>query len=336
MSKWLSLLITFALLGLVPQYAEASHRNCTVAEKKSADRQLWLSPNDKALSTQKHLPWGAPAASPAASNEWLLIQRDYVIYYDGDLRIPLFTAERVDQKRLKALHRTDCFRRDVRIDAPQESKPSDFDEPIFDQGHLAAFANQTSSKIAGNNSFVMSNMVPQTCQFNRGIWQILEGITRSWAKDKGTIYVISGSIMDRDGDGLRDGDDVAARMRSKNRLSRVAIPTSFYKIITAVSADGSLETLSILMPHNQANPSRNEALGYLTNHITSISDIEHRTGLDFFPMNPVINERVGLWPVTEMSNSLCRDPPRQDFDAIWQQETVHVSELYVVKSSVRE
>lgn len=317
MSKWLSLLITFALLGVVPEHAQASHRNCTAAEKRAADRQLWLSPNDKALSTERHLPWGAPAASTSASNEWLLIQRDFVIHYDGDLRIPLLTAERVDKKRLKSVHRTDCFRRDVRIDAPLNSKPSDFDEPIFDQGHLAAFANQTSTKIAGNNSFVMSNMVPQTCQFNRGIWQILEGITRSWAKENETIYVISGSIMDRDGDGLRDADDVAARMHSKNKQSRVAIPTSFYKIVAVVSVDGSLETLSILMPHNQANPSRDEALGYLTNHITSISDIERRTGLDFFPSGPVINERVGLWPVTVMSNSLCRDTPREDFEAIW-------------------
>ncbi|HUE80383.1 MAG TPA: DNA/RNA non-specific endonuclease [Sphingomicrobium sp.] len=193
MLKWLSLLVTLALVALAPQTAQASHRNCTAAEKKSADRQLWLKQQDKQLSIAKHLPWGAPVADPSAGNEWLLVQRDYVIHYDGDLRIPLLTAERVDEDRLQQLHRTDCFRRDVRIDAPMDSKPSDYKEPIFDQGHLAAFANQTSSKIAGNKSFMMSNMVPQTCQFNRGIWQILEGVTRGWAKDKGTVYVISGS-----------------------------------------------------------------------------------------------------------------------------------------------
>ena len=318
MLKWLSLLISSLLLALTPQTAEASHRNCTASEKKAADRQLWLNARDKQLSTEMHLPWGVPAAGPDVTDEWLLIQRDYVIYYDGNLRIPLFTAERIDETRLTPLHRTDCFRRDVRINAPLESKPSDYDEPIFDQGHLAAFANQTSSRIAGNNSFMMSNMVPQTCQFNRGIWQILEGVTRGWAREKRRIYVISGSIMDRDGDGLRDADDSAARMRSKNKRTRVARPTSFYKIIAEVVSDGSLETLTIMMPHNQANPTGNLAVEYLTSHITSISDVERRTGLDFFPSLPTINERASLWPITELPNSLCRDPPRSDFEAIWQ------------------
>lgn len=317
MVKWLSLLVSFLLLTLAPQAAGASHRNCTTAEKSAADRQLWLNSRDKRQSIEMHLPWGVPTAGPGATDEWLLVQRDYVTYYDGDLRIPLFTAERVDENRLKQLHRTDCFRRDVRINAPMDSKPSDYSEPIFDQGHLAAFANQTSSKVAGNNSFVMSNMVPQTCQFNRGIWQIFEGIIRGWARDKKRIYIISGSILDRDNDGIRDADDVAARMRSRNKRSRVAIPTSFYKILAAAGSDGSVETLTVLMPHNQANPTGNDAVEYLINHITSISDIEHRTGLDFFPASPAINERASLWPITELPNSLCRDPPRQDFEAIW-------------------
>lgn len=318
MLKWLSLLVSCMLLALAPQSAGASDRNCTPAEKRAADRQLWLNARDKQLSTEMHLPWGAPKAGPEVTDEWLLIQRDYITYYDGNLRIPLFTAERVDQQRLKSLQRTDCFRRDVRINAPMDSKPSDYSEPIFDQGHLAAFANQTSSKVAGNNSFVMSNMVPQTCQFNRGIWQILEGVTRGWAREKRSIYVISGSIMDRNGDGLRDADDAAARMRSRNKKTRVAIPTAFYKIVAEALSDGSLETLTIMMPHNQANPNGNAAVEYLTNHITSISDIEHRTGLDFFPSSPRINERTSLWPITDLPNSLCRDPPRSDFEAIWQ------------------
>jgi len=318
MVKWLSLLVTLALLALAPQTAQASHRNCTAAEKRSADRQLWLNQEDKQLSIERHLPWGAPVAGPGSDNEWLLVQRDYVIHYDGDLRIPLLTAERVDEERLNQLHRTDCFRRDVRIDAPMDSKPTDYKEPIFDQGHLAAFANQTSSKIAGNNSFVMSNMVPQTCQFNRGIWQILEGVTRGWAKDKGTVYVITGSIMDRNSDGQRDADDAAARMLSKNEQSRVAIPTSFYKIIAAIADDDSVETLTIVMPHNQANPKGPAATEYLTNHITSIADIEGRTGFEFFPAGPVINERASLWAIAELPNSLCSAPPRADFDAIWE------------------
>ena len=40
-------------------------------------------------------------------------------------------------------------------------------------------------------------------RFNRGIWARLEGYVRDWAEKKGTIYVITGAVFDRDGDGAR-------------------------------------------------------------------------------------------------------------------------------------
>lgn len=221
----------------------------------------WLGPEDKELSLNTHLRWGAPAIVPTATNEQYLVQRDYVILYDCDLKVPLMTAERIDASKLRSRQRTDCFRRDVRINAPLGSRPSDYDEPIFDQGHFAAFANQTRTKVAGNNSFIMSNMAPQTCQFNRGIWQILEGIVRLWAKDRRILHVMSGSIFDRDQDGVRDEDDVAARMTSRNKKQRVAVPTAFFKLIAFEREDGSVETLSFILPHNQQNPGGDEALG---------------------------------------------------------------------------
>ncbi len=314
------LLVLAGLLGSMTAVpAAATHRDCRAAEKKTADRQLWLNRRDQKLSIDTHLPWGAPAIDPQATRERMLAQRDYVILYDGDLRVPLLTAERVDAARLDRAHRTDCFRRDVRITADEASRPSDYNEPIFDQGHMAAFANQDSSVIAGNNSFIMSNMVPQTCQFNRGIWQILEGITRLWAAERRTLFVISGSLFDRDRDGLRDPDDDAARMKAKNDTARVAIPTAFYKILAFAGAEGEVETLSILMPHNQENPDGDEAFAYLRGHLTTVADIERRSGLDFFPQASVLQEAASLWAFDEEEapNSLCNQPAQPDFDKIW-------------------
>jgi endonuclease G, mitochondrial len=301
--------------------ANASHRNCTATEKQRADQQLWLSPEDKQLSLDTHLRWGAPPIPAGASNEFYLSQRDYIILYDGDLRIPLLTAERVDAHSLGNIHRTDCFRRDVRIDAPLDSKPSDYKEPIFDQGHLAAFANQTTSIIAANNSFIMSNMVPQTCQFNRGIWQILEGVVRLWAADRQTLYVMSGSIFDRDADGQRDSDEAAARMTSQNGKRRVAVPTAFFKVIAAENQDGSVDTLTFVMPHNQENPDGDAAVSYLQAHVASLADVAQRTGLNLFPAPTVLREAQQLWPFDRdrIPNSLCHEGPRADFSALWAQ-----------------
>ncbi|HYI63266.1 MAG TPA: DNA/RNA non-specific endonuclease [Allosphingosinicella sp.] len=295
-----------AVLAAAAGPTPASAANCTAVERAAANAQLRLNPRDQSVAITTHLPWGAPRATAPATNESVLAQRDYVIGYDADLRVPLWTAERVVATRIGKVEREDCFRADPRLDAANASTPADYDEPIYDQGHLAAFANQSSSEIAGHNSFIMSNMAPQTCQFNRGIWQILEGIARLWAAERGTVYVLSGSIFDRDGNGARDADSSAQHMRSRNGGERVAIPSAFYKIVTYRRADGSLATLSVMMPHNEANPDGPAALRYIQDHVTTVAAIEALTGLDLFPGASDLGESADLWPFTgRQPRSLC-------------------------------
>ncbi|HEX8653656.1 MAG TPA: DNA/RNA non-specific endonuclease [Allosphingosinicella sp.] len=280
--------------------------NCTAPERTAADAQLTLSAADQATSIATHLPWGVPTASGRTTNERLLVQRDYVIRYDSDLRVPLWTAERVDSARLGAVSRADCFRRDPRLPVADASAPSDYDEPIYDQGHMAPFANQSTSAIAGHNSFIMTNMAPQTCQFNRGIWQILEGITRLWATENGTVFVFSGSVFDRDGNRARDPDAAAQRMLARNGTSRVAIPSHFYKVIGLRRASGPVETLSIMMPHDNSNPDGPAALRYLQAHVTTIAAIERVAGIDLFPGTTGIREASSVWPFRgTQPRSLC-------------------------------
>ncbi|HYG28826.1 MAG TPA: DNA/RNA non-specific endonuclease [Allosphingosinicella sp.] len=296
------LLVLSALTG----WSTAAAANCTAAQRAVADAQLWLSPSDQAASIAAHLPWGVPRPTGPTTNERMLVQRDYVIRYDSDLRVPLWTAERVDSARLGAVDREDCFRRDPRLPIADASAPSDYDEPIYDQGHMAPFANQSTSAIAGHNSFIMSNMAPQTCQFNRGIWQILEGITRLWAAENGTVFVFSGSVFDRDGNRARDPDTAAQRMLARNGTSRVAIPSHFYKVIALRRASGPVETLSIMMPHDNANPDGPAALRYLQAHVTTIAAIERVAGIDLFPGTTGIREAGTVWPFQgTQPRSLC-------------------------------
>lgn len=285
----------------------AAAANCSAAERHEADRWLWLNKRDKEASIAQNLPWGVPAPS-GASDQRELVQRDYVIGYDADLRVPLWTAERVKGSELGKVGRSDCFRKDVRLKSADASTPSDYSEPIFDQGHVTPSADMTMSKLAVHNSFIMSNMTPQFCQFNRGVWQILEEIVRRWAVQFETIYLTSGSIFDRDGNGVRDPDDTALRMTSKNGKRRVAIPSAFYKIVAVKGADGRVETLSILLPNDQTDLDRAEAVAYLGQHVTTLSHLEQLSGLDLLPHAPAgLVEHPVLWPFSgEPPRSLAR------------------------------
>lgn len=66
---------------------------------------------------------------------------------------------------------------------------------------------------------------------------------------------------------------------------RVAIPTHFYNTVLHELPNGYLESISILLPHDQQIPRNARARvkdDWLQQHLTSIDEIERVTGMDFF------------------------------------------------------
>lgn len=303
MGRWIYLAVFLAVAGFVVPASTAIGRDCTPEEKAKADKQLWLNKKDNQKSVEKHMPWGAPVVG---QSEALLIHRDYVINYSSTLLLPIWTAHRLDAKGLGKIARVDCFRRDPRINAPVASLTTDYSEPIFDQGHLSPNGDMSRALNPVLNSFVMSNMSPQYCQFNRGVWQILESLVRLWAKERKTIYVITGSVFDRDSNGAHDTDGDAKRMKSNNGKARVAVPSHFYKIIIDQAAG---ESLTIMMPHDQTDLDGADALQYIEKHIRKVSDVQAVTGTTFGL--PTSTDATALWsftgtPARSLVNDVCR------------------------------
>lgn len=108
-----------------------------------------------------------------------------------------------------------------------------------------------------SESFLLSNMVPQVANNNRGIWRQLETWARYWALKGGDFYIISGGIFD-------PGHAVAG--------NGVGIPTRLYKIIHDKQSG---KTTVYLMP-NSALP-----VADLPKYQTTLSEIEKATGFRF-------------------------------------------------------
>jgi len=285
--------------------------DCSAAQRKTADRQLWLNARDRGLATDVVFPWGAPAEL-APTIQRRLVQRDYVIGYDDDLRGPIWSANVLGLKPLSG-GRIDCFRQDPRIPGVVASRPADYNEPIFDQGHMVPNADMTFGDVPIMNTFIMSNMTPQFCQFNRGVWQILETLVRFWAQAGTPVYVLNGAVFDRDGDGFRDPDADAIRMRSRSGRTHVAVPSAYFKVLARQDPDGSLHTLTILLPHDQIDVDGEAAIDYLRGHITTLAAVEQVTGSDVFPsLTAPAFEQADLWDVTGASfRSLVAAPCRR-------------------------
>jgi endonuclease G, mitochondrial len=154
--------------------------------------------------------------------------------------------------------RTDNFRSDPNV-STGSAKLNDYKGSGYDRGHLAPAGDMGFSQTAMSESFYLSNMSPQVAGFNRGIWKKLESQFRTWANEKGSIYVITAGIFN-------------GRTLGKIGYNGVTVPKSYYKIAYA--------------------PSEQTAIGFLLNNesssntlasfIVSVNEIETTTGLDFF------------------------------------------------------
>jgi len=140
----------------------------------------------------------------------------------------------------------------------------------YDRGHLCPAGDREFSKSAYNETFLTSNISPQEHNFNAGVWNRLEQKVRYWAKKYDGVYIVTGGI-------LEDKIDAIG-------TERVTVPGSFYKIIYDRSG-GKVRMLAFLMEHKESKEP-------LYTFVTSVDEIEKRTGIDFFPALDDDQEKV--------------------------------------------
>ncbi len=197
----------------------------------------------------------------------VLVNHGYIVGYSESFKNPIWVAYRLG----KTDNPLDSARaQQFLVDHRTTSKVSDEDYrgSGFDRGHMAPnFAIETNyGKLAQLETFLMTNISPQTAKLNRSIWRKLESkIVREYAYDLSDIWVITGPIFDREPPRL---------------VSDVAVPSAFYKIVVNKYGirDSGIETLAFIFPQKVDNK---KPLGYF---LVPIDDIEKLTHLDFFSL----------------------------------------------------
>lgn len=97
----------------------------------------------------------------------------------------------------------------------------DYTRSGYDRGHMAPAGDMKWSAKAMRESFYLSNICPQKPGLNRGIWKDLEEQARLWAKENGSLLIVTGPVIT---------DDL--KRLGKNR---VGIPKTFYKVICTIT-----------------------------------------------------------------------------------------------------
>lgn len=172
----------------------------------------------------------------------------------------VLTREEVESGTVE---RTDNFRADTSISTGSAS-PADYRGSGYDRGHLAPAGDMTWDELAMSQSFLMSNMSPQTPEFNRGIWRRLETEVRKWAVEKDSIYVVTGPLFS-------PGDSLIGE-------NGVGVPGYYFKVLVDLSPPQH-DMIAFLLP----NSASTEELG---NFAISVDSLERLSAYDFFAGAP--------------------------------------------------
>jgi endonuclease G len=136
----------------------------------------------------------------------------YVVRYNEQNHSAILSSEVLLAKG-HGIERSNNFHPDFRVKYPIKS--SDYLKTGFDRGHLTPAADSTTF-VGMAETFLMSNMTPQSPTLNRGEWKLLEERVRTESiKSGSSIWVVTGAVY---------GDTKAMR-------SLVPIPTYYYKIV---------------------------------------------------------------------------------------------------------
>jgi endonuclease G len=187
---------------------------------------------------RREIRYGVPAA------DQILFNRHYVIGYSYYFRQAKWALEIVDPDNA-GLERLDNFRPDYRI--PEKFRPDlvDYAGSGYDRGHLVASANQRETDLQNSETFLLSNMSPQSPEFNRRIWRQLESEVRK-LNDKEIVletYVICGPIFYFDQPvvcigNTEDGNDVS-----------IPVPNAYFKSVLTEDRKGKLTMWSFVLPN---------------------------------------------------------------------------------------
>ena len=135
-------------------------------------------------------------ASTASTTNYLSVKRGYVMSYNGVEGRANWVGWTLKSSDVGSVDRSNRFMQDESF--PRGFKiveEKDYSHSGFDRGHLCNSEDRTSAEYLNEETFLMSNMIPQTPELNRGPFKFLEEYCRKLAVKRGlTLLIYSGGI----------------------------------------------------------------------------------------------------------------------------------------------
>lgn len=197
----------------------------------------------------------------------------FAVSYSGVSKTALWSAEYItpsDLLKAKTVKREDNFYEDQKIPSSKRALLSDYKGSGYDRGHLAASANRVD-RLDQNQSFALSNIVPQAPKANQENWRKIEESVRTMVtKNREPVYIITGPLF------------LSSKVQKLG--SGVLVPTHTYKVV--FYPERKVMGAYVTVNDNVA-----------TTDVVSVDQLQKESGLIFFPTlqgHPILNQRFKL------------------------------------------
>lgn len=162
----------------------------------------------------------------------------------------------------------DPFQPDPNLRSDVRTELSDYYKSGYTRGHIVPSADRQNSKEANEQTYYLTNIQPQSWNFNGGIWLDMENRMRDWNKSsfRKTLYVCKGGTIDND------------KQIIEKTSSGLIVPKYFFMAVLCHQPDNSYKAMAFWVEHTTQNKTGDN----LANYIINIHHLEQKTGIDFF------------------------------------------------------
>ncbi|TMQ12122.1 MAG: DNA/RNA non-specific endonuclease [Deltaproteobacteria bacterium] len=221
----------------------------------------------------RHTTLGIPSpASTTDPNHFLSVKSGYVISYNGSRKVPNWVSWELNTSYLGSTPRQDDFRPDDTFPASEpQASLADYSGSGYDRGHMCPSADRTLTVTANQQTFYLTNMVPQAANNNQGPWATMENDLRTIARTGKELFIISGGTFSASSNTIGSG---------------VVVPDQTFKVVVVLDAVGqgpdavttSTRVIGVMMPNENNQISRTADWHSFR---VSVDAIEAATGDDF-------------------------------------------------------
>lgn len=221
------------------------------------------------FTMRREMRYGIPAA------DQVIFNREYSIGYSYYFRQAKWALEVVDKDNRVAIpHTSDIerlnnFRADYRLPEVFRAEKIDYQRSGYDRGHLICSADKNHNVLENSETFLLSNISPQTKNLNRKKWRNLERLIREYdlKEDIYETHVICGPIFYFNQEIKVIGAD------DSNEVS-IPIPHAFFKSVLSEDKKGNINIWSFILPNQEE-----DILKPLKNFLVPTTKVEKLSGL---------------------------------------------------------